>query len=973
MDEFKGCKNYTLIGEEWLEDIGSKAYVLKHDKTGARVCLLNNDDDNKVFVIGFRTIPDDSTGVAHILEHSVLCGSEKYPVKDAMTEVGKGSLNTFMNAFTYADRTLYPVASLNEKDFNNLMKVYLDAVFRPRVYEEPRTFLQEGWHYELEDKDSDIIINGVVYNEMKGVYSSPADVNGRNTFSSLFPDTQYGVDSGGDPKHIPDLSYDTFIKFHKRMYHPSNARIYIYGNTDFEEKLRYIDEEYLSRYEKIDPKTEIKLQAPFESPKYITKEYSITDSETGKDAAFLNYNVCCANFDETEIIDAMNVINYALVSVPGAKLKERLLNAGIGKDVYSELSTDAGQKQFSIIAENANAEDEERFVEIIEDTIKEIIKEGFDKKTLLAAITSQEFSYREADFGYYPRGLIYGMNVFEIWNYTDDNIFNALKQNAVFKELKDKMESGFFEKVLKERILENNHKTVLKTVPKKGLSVKEDERLSKKLKKLKESLSDEQIDKLIDDTKALKIFQEETDSEEALSTIPTLTKDDIPLKGRRVDYKTVRKDGITYVENTQFTNNIAYVTLSFTLDTLPKHLLKAVSVIKLLMTQLDTENYAYKDLINEIGIIAGGMNVSSAVYRNVYDSDVFDAALEGRFKTLTENIVPSIRLMLEILFSTKFDDRKRIKDVLEENRTRIKEYLISSGHSVAYSSLNSYSSKAGFVAEQLSGMGQFRTIDDLCNNFDEKIDPFIKDIKEALSYIFTKENLTVAVSADKEGIERFENAFSDFLKNIPSKKTDSVSYNIDLGKKQEAFTSASQVQYVALGGNFRKHGLEYTGSLSVLRNILSTDYLWTAVRLKGGAYGVMCAFTRTGESVMVSYRDPNLEKTLKAYEGAYDYIAAYPDDDDLTERFIISSIGDVDTPYTPSLTAQMAFAMYKSGLTNEIVDKERKEILSTTPETIRDLKKYIKVLIDENALVCVGGEAAINKASKLFDHIEPLF
>ena len=329
--------------------------------------------------------------------------------------------------------------------------------------------------------------------------------------------------------------------------------------------------------------------------------------------------------------------------------------------------------------------------------------------------------------------------------------------------------------------------------------------------------------------------------------------------------------------------------------------------------------------------------------------------------------------MFEILFSTKFDDRKRIKDVLEENRTRIKEYLISSGHSVAYSRLNSYSSKAGFVAEQLSGMGQFRTIDDLCNNFDEKIDPFIKDIKEALSYIFTKENLTVAVSADKEGIERFENAFSDFLKNIPSKKTDSVSYNIDLGKKQEAFTSASQVQYVALGGNFRKHGLEYTGSLSVLRNILSTDYLWTAVRLKGGAYGVMCAFTRTGESVMVSYRDPNLEKTLKAYEGAYDYISAYPDDDDLTERFVISSIGDVDTPFTPSLTAQRAFAMYKSGLTNEIVDKERKEILSTTPETIRDLKKYIKVLIDENALVCVGGEAAINKASKLFDHIEPLF
>lgn len=972
MREFKGCKNYTLVNKEWLSDVGAYGYILTHDKTGARVCLISNEDDNKVFVIGFRTIPEDSTGVAHILEHSVLCGSDNFPVKDAMTEVSKGSLNTFLNAFTYPDRTLYPVASVNEKDFSNLMHVYLDAVFNPRVHSEEKTFLQEGWHYELESEDAELKINGVVYNEMKGAYSSPQDVCGSYTWMSLFPDTVYGNESGGDPKVIPELKYEDFLAFHKRMYHPSNARIYLYGDTDFEEKLEFIDREYLSKYERINPDTDVTLQDKFDKPLWITKEYSVVEKEEEKDNTFLTYNVCCADYRETEIIDAMNVINYALVSVPGAKLKERLIDAGIGKDVYSTLSTDCGQKQFSIIAEGANSEDEEKFVSIIEDTIKEIIKEGFDKKTLLASISTQEFSYREADFGFYPRGLIYGMLAFESWNYSDEDTFQSLKQNAVFKELKEKLEGDYFEKVLEERVLNNTHKTILKVVPVCGLQKKEDDELKAKLAQYKATLSKDEIAKIVEETKALKAYQEAEDTPEALSTIPTLSISDIPKEGKKFDYSTKVIDDVTFVNTEQFTNNIAYVKLSFTMDKVPYELLPYVGICKLLFAQVDTKKYRYGELVNEIGIVTGGLNVNTTVYKNAYDSDIFDACFEAKFKTLVDKREETLALAYDILFESIFEDKKRIKDILEETKTRIQGYNISSGHTVSYQRVNSYTGKSGVVAEYLSGMDQYRTIEKLLVDYDASIDGFIEKMKEALSYILAKENLTVAISADKESIAKFEDAFSDFLKNIPSKKLEKAEYNFEPEKKQEAYTSASQVQYVALGGNFFKAGLEYTGSLAVMRNILSTDYLWTAVRLQGGAYGAMCSFPRNGEAFMVSYRDPNLEKTVRAYEGAYEYIKNYSADAKQVERFVISTIGDVDTPFTPSLIAQRTFIMYMDGITNEMTAKERKEILSTDVDTIRGLSTYIKAILDQGCIACVGSKEAIEGASEFFKNIEPL-
>lgn len=973
MRDYKAFKNYTIISREHLKDIDSEAYILKHDKTGARVCLIDNDDDNKVFAIGFRTIPTDSTGVAHILEHSVLCGSEKYPVKDMLTEVSKGSLNTFMNAFTYADRTLYPVASLNEKDFSNLVSVYMDSVFKPSIYKDRNAFLQEGWHYELFDKDDDIKINGVVYNEMKGVYSSPDDACYSYSIMSLFPDTLYGVESGGDPKNIPDLKYEDFIAFHKRMYHPSNSRIFIYGNTDFEERLRFIDEEYLSKYDPIDPDTDIILQKKFNAPRYIKKEFAISDDEKEENSARLTYNVCCSDYSETKINDAMSVINYALCNVPGAILKERLYEAGICKDVYSSFYTDIGQKVFSIVAENANAEDESRFVKIVEDTMREIIEKGFDKKTIRASIATNEFQYRESDFGFYPKGVYYGMYTFETWNYSDDDIFRALKQSEVFEELKRHVDDGFFEQILKERVLENPHKTILTMVPKKGLSEKEDEELSKRLKAYKDTLTDEEIDSLIKETNRLKDYQDQESTPEEIATIPTLTIDDIPKKGRHFKYEAEDVSGVKFVECKQFTNEILYGVLSFSVKSMPERLIKYLSILKTVLGLIDTEHFKYGELVNEMAIYTGSLSFSAAVYKDVHDPDVYDPAFEIRFKTLYGNIRKTLELASEVIFTSKLDDKKRIRDILEEARSRLTSYMASGGDGVAYKRVMSYYDKGAALSEKYSGMDYFRLLEDVCDNFDDRIDDLVKGMKECLDHIISKDTLTVFVSADEKGLEVFKNESSEFLKNLPHKKALADPYTVMTEKKQEAFTYAAQVQFVALGENYVRHGLKYDGSLAVLRNILNTSYLWNEVRVKGGAYGVFIMFMQNGDMFAVSYRDPNVEKTVEAYIGAKDYIANFPDDKTLIERMIISTIGLIDTPYTPSITALKTFNMYKSGLTDEMSDREREEVLSTDCKKLRSLSKYLELLNKDAGIACVGGAKAINESSNLFLKTEPLY
>lgn len=970
---FEGMKNYTVIKKEFLPDINANALILEHDRTKAKIVTIQNDDDNKSFIIGFNTPQKDSTGVPHILEHSVLCGSDKYPVKDSMKEIATGSLNTFMNAFTYPDRTLYPVSSMNDKDFDNLVSVYLDAVFCPRVYKEPRIFMQEGWHYEMDDENDELKINGVVYNEMKGVYSSPDSALSSYSQFSLFPDTQYGVESGGDPACIPELSYEAFTNFHKTLYHPSNSRIFLYGDIDYEKVLGYIDSEYLSKYDKLENVCEIKLQDKFDKSVRVEKEYSISESESNENATFLAYNVVTGDYRDVLASEAISIINYALCNVPGAVLKEKLTKAGIGNEIHSEFTTDIGQHVFSIVAREAQAEDEAKFVQIIEDTLSEIVKNGFDKNTLRAVIANEEFSYREADFGFYPKGIAYGMMTFDTWAYSDENIFADLNKNKVFQTLKDGVDNGLFEKILDECILNNNHKSLVVMKPKANLDKENDEKLREKLAKYKETLSKSEIDEIVKKTKDLHDYQEEPDSEEALATIPTLSISDISPNAKPLNYENVKIGSTDGIYTKQFTNGIAYVNLSFDANGLDDDKYGALYLLGKILERVDTTKHKYAELTNQLLLKFGGLSCNASVFKGIFDTDEYNTQFEISFKALYENIPECIELVREILKESVFDDKKRLHDIVSEVKVGYAAGLSESGHSLANGEALALVSKAQAENEKLCGMNAFRYLEMLTKDFDANVDKLIADLKSCLDYFLVRDNMTFGISCEESAYEDVKQAIGTLLDEFPLTGETHRKKDVEIHSQNVAYKSSSQVQYVTMSGNFVKKGFEYTAKLKVLNSILDNDYLYTGVRLQGGAYGVWMSATRSGDLTLTSYRDPNLSRTLDVYRNMIKYIEEFAESESVVERYIITTIGMIDTPITASLNAIRNYSAYKGKITNEVFERERAQVLSTTVSDIRAMAPMIKAALEDDNYCVVGSGIKIEEEKDLFDKVEPLF
>ena len=607
--KIENCPAYELVKEEEIEDIHARGYLLRHKKSGARVLLMENDDENKVFNIAFRTPPANSTGVAHILEHSVLEGSREFPLKDPFVELVKGSLNTFLNAMTYPDRTMYPVASCNDADFKNLMHVYLDAVFYPNIYERKEIFLQEGWNYQLESEDAPLCYNGVVYNEMKGAFSSADEVLEREIFNSLFPDTPYGVESGGDPSCIPDLTYEEFLDFHRKYYHPANSYIYLYGNMDMEAYLAWMDEKYLNAFEKITVESEIPLQKPFEAPKELRIPYPVLEDETEEDNTYLSCNMVTGNALDVRLSLAFSILEYVLLDAPGAPVKQALLDAGIGKDVYGSYEDGILQPFFSIVAKNDREEKKEEFLRIIRSTLEEIAANGIDQKAVEAGINYFEFRFREADYGSFPKGLIYGIDLFDSWLYSEDEPWSYLKQLDVYEELKTLAGQGYFENLIREYLLDNPHASVVVIEPEKGLNAKREEALDKKLAEYKAGLSDEQLEALIADTRHLKEYQEEPSDEESLKKIPMLAREDMKREAAPLINRVREVDGTTVVHHEMFSNGIDYIRLLFDIKDLEADELPYVGLLKTLLGYVDTEKYDYAGLANEINIHTGGIGV----------------------------------------------------------------------------------------------------------------------------------------------------------------------------------------------------------------------------------------------------------------------------------------------------------------------------------------------------------------------------
>ena len=973
--KFDTLKNYELIQQKTLHDLQSEGYLLRHKKSGARVLLMENNDENKVFSIGFRTPPEDSTGVPHILEHSVLCGSKNFPVKDPFVELVKGSLNTFLNAMTYPDKTVYPVASCNDKDFQNLMHVYMDAVFYPNIYQHDEIFRQEGWSYNLESEEDALTYNGVVYNEMKGAFSSPEGVLDRVVLNTLFPDNAYANESGGDPDVIPELTYEQFLNFHKKYYRPSNSYIYLYGDVDMEEKLNWLDEMYLSNFDAQEIDSKIHMQKPFEAVKEIEMNYSISSNEPEEDNTYLSYNKVIGTSLDKELYQAFQVLDYALLSAPGAPLKKVLVDAGIGKDIMGSYDNGILQPIFSVVAKNANPEQKDSFVSIIEETLADIVKNGMDKKALEAGINYHEFRYREADFGNYPKGLMYGLQMFDSWLYDEAQPFLHVEATETFAFLKAQVDKGYFEQLIQKYLLDNTHGAIVVVKPEKGRTARLDKELEEKLQCYKESLSEDEVKALVAATHQLLEYQEEEDSLEDCEKIPVLKREDISRDIAPIQNEVLNYDGTPVIFHEIETNGIGYIDLLFDLSGVSEELLPYAGILQSVLGIIDTENYEYGELFNEINVHTGGIGTSLELYPNVTKvrEKEFKATFEIKAKALYDKLPVAFAMMQEILTKSKLDDEKRLKEILAMTKSRLQMRFQSAGHTTAALRALSYLSPLSKFKDLTTGIAYYEVIKRLEENFESEKDTLIANLQKLTKVLFRADNMMASYTAAREGLEGLQEQVCEVKKHLFTEEVKEEPCIIHCEKRNEGFQTSSKVQYVARVGNFIDEGKEYTGALQILKVILSYDYLWQNVRVKGGAYGCMSNFSRLGEGYFMSYRDPNLEKTNEVYEGVVDYLKNFSVSERDMTKYIIGTISNMDQPMTPVTKGDRSMNLYMNQVSEEMIRKERAEVLDATEEDIRALAEIVEAVLKKNYFCVIGNEEKLEEQNELFMELRSIF
>lgn len=963
---------YEILDEHRVEDVQSDGFILRHKKSGARIAILSNNDDNKVFYIGFRTPPEDETGVPHIIEHTTLCGSKKFPVKDPFIELAKGSLNTFLNAMTYPDKTVYPVASCNDQDFKNLMDVYLDAVFNPNITKYEEIFKQEGWHYELTGKDDELKINGVVYNEMKGAYSSPDEVLSSQIYRSLFPDNTYSKDSGGNPEYIPKLTYEAYLDFYHKYYHPSNSYIYLYGDMDVVERLEWLDKEYLSLYDYKKVNSEINKQPAFDEIKNVEAEYSITMDDSQENKTYLSYNRVVGDSLDEMLYQAFDVLDYALVSSPGAPVKQALIDAGIGDDVYGSYDAGILQPVFSFVAKNANASQADEFESIIENTLKEVVKTGINKEALLAGINSSEFKFREADFGQFPKGLLFGLNCLDSWLFDDMKPFIHLECLDTFAKLRRAVDTDYFEKLIQEYLLDNTHGSSVTVKPKRGLGNEREEALAKELSDYKASLSDEEIDKLIEETEHLKKYQEEPSSDEDLRKLPMLTRADMKkeampfsnIEDTLSDVKVVRHD----IES----NGIDYISFLFDAGDFAQSELGYLGFFTNALGLVSTENYSYTDLANATNIYTGGISTGTASHPDIKDRNNFVFKFEVKLKVLEKNLDKALELMEQMLLSSDFTDTKRLGEIVAQIKARLQANLSSSGHLVAAMRSMSSFSRYALYQDELKGIPFYRSICRIEKELFESPESVSDKLAAIAKKLFARNRMLISFTGNSEAYGNAKLSLEKVIAGFNKMSAIGNQAEVHFNTAKEAFIDASQIQYVAKTGDFICEGYEYTGALRLLRIILSYDYLWINVRVKGGAYGCMNTFLRSGESYFVSYRDPNLSDTLDVYDRIPEYIKSFsPDERDMT-KYIIGTFSALDTPMNPEAKGSRSLSAYLEGITYEQIQKERNEILNAQPEDIRRLADLVEAVLKKDSICVIGNENMIKESAGLFENVEKL-
>ena len=979
LSQVKIPETYELVNGEWVEEVNSFILTLRHKLSHARVLIFSNDDENKVFNIGFRTPPKDATGVPHIIEHTVLCGSKNFPAKDPFVELVKGSLNTYLNATTYPDKTMYPVASCNDKDFENLMHVYMDAVFYPNIYKYQEIFKQEGWHYELDSKDGEITYNGVVYNEMKGAYSSEESVLERYVMNSLFPDNTYGQESGGDPKCIPDLTYEDYLDFHRRYYHPVNSYICLYGNMDIEERLTFMDKNYLSAFPAIELDSVIPLQKPFDQMKDLKKTYAVAKDADCTEKTYYAYAAAMDVTLDQEVCRAFELLSYVLVEMPGAPLKQALLDAGIGSDIDVDFCDILRQSYFAITTKNAKPGQKEKFYQIIRETFKKLVAEGIDRKALEAAINGTEFREREADFGSFPKGLLYSIRTFKTWLYDDEQPYASLCYDKYYTFLREQLKTDYYEKLIQKYLLDNPHAVLIEMAPEPGLAAKSEEETAQKLKAYKDSLSEEAVEQLIADTKALKKYQETPTPKEILEKIPMLKREDI---GKKVQpfYNDEREiAGVKTIHHNIETNDIVYLRLFFDMQELEKYVPQA-SFLSTLLGYMNTKKHTYTEFDTETNFYTGGIASDVDIYCQNQESDVYQLKFEVKTKVLRSQLKAALDLMAEMMFETLFDDEKHLREVVAEGRSRLKVRLLSSGHQAAAGRATACFSKSAWLNDRSVGIGYYAYLAQLDEHFDEEKQKLVDGCKVLLANIFQKSGMMISITGNEKDYAALEKELPVFLEKLAAFEAE---VQTDTGCKglqefvpepvsvQEAFTTPAEIQYVAVGGSFAD--IPYNaGAIRVARHLLNYDYLWNEVRVKGGAYGVACQFNREKEGFFTSYRDPNLSATLDVYKGAADYLAFYDAEEREITKTIIGTISGMDTPLTPNMKGRRSMTAYFTGLKLEELQKERDQVLQCSLEDIRSLAPIMRAVAESNNICVIGNEQKIAKEKEIFSEIHSL-
>ncbi|EST12603.1 insulinase family protein [Sporolactobacillus laevolacticus] len=969
----KLCHGFRLLHTDTIQDIHSEAYVFEHEKSGARLLFLKNDDDNKVFSISFRTPPENNTGVFHILEHSVLCGSDKYPVKEPFVELLKGSLNTFLNAFTFSDKTMYPVASKNDKDFKNLMDVYLDAVFHPNIYKYKEILQQEGWHYELENAEDPINYKGVVYNEMKGAFSSPEGLLMRANQNSLFPDTSYGYESGGDPLYIPDLTQDYFEQCHKKYYSPANSYIYLYGNMDIEEKLAYLDQAYLSSYDRIDVDSAIAVQKPIGKINEVIKEYPVLPDSDLNDKTYLSMNFAVSTSTDPETYLAFDILDYLLLDSPAAPLKKAILDAGIGQDVFGAYDNSILQPFFSVNVKNANENQKEDFKKVVVDTLKKLVKDGLDKKQIEAAITVKEFQLREADYGSMPKGLIYSIMAMDSWLYDEDPTIH-LKFEGTLTKIKQALTSNYFEALIEKYLLNSNHQTFVTIAPSKTIADKEAKQVEAKLADVKKNLNADGLQQIIEETKQLKERQSSADKPEDLRKIPMLSLDDVEKKAEELPLKEVSIEGIKTLQHDLETNKIAYVSLYFDASNVSVDQISCLSLLQEILGKVDTEKYPYSDLVSEINIQTGGIDFDNQTYGDKSDDDAYAPKFSVKTKVLTEKLPQAFALIHEILYHSKFDDASRIREIVKEIKSRVEMAFNQNGQSVVVRRLGSYFSQAAAYSEKLRGLDFYQFISDLDKNWDDRFDQLTGTLSDLAKQLFSKDQLVASITGDASIFSAVQGQFNQLdLQTQAASRETSTEKLPEPTSKNEGLMTSSKVQYAAKGANFKSLGFSYSGKLQVLKKILSLDYLWNQVRVMGGAYGCGIALESAGNIIFWSYRDPNLKETLTIYDESAKFAESFDADDFEMTKYIIGTLSDLDTPLTPRSKGSMADAQYFKKITQADIQETRDNVLATTLADIHEFAKLLKAVTDQGLVCVLGNESKIQQNKDLFKSVINVF